>query len=232
MIVGGNGGIGLAMVKRLLNVYSYDFVFATYRGRQPELSDPRLTWVQMDASCERSVKKAMGEAQSLDWVINAVGFLHSDTQHPEKNILQVDSTLFHETMRANTLPTLLLAKYAFPLLQKSSQPKFAALSARIGSISDNQLGGWYSYRASKAALNMIIKTMSIEWQRTLINATVLALHPGTTDTQLSAPFQRNVPEGKLFSPERVAHDLVDVLERATPCQTGLLLAYDGTTISW
>lgn len=113
----------------------------------------------------------------------------------------------------NTLPSLLLAKYFTPKLKRSTAPKFATISAKVGSISDNQLGGWYSYRASKAALNMFLKTMSIEWQRMVKHGTVLSLHPGTTDTALSAPFQTNVPEGKLFTPERVAKDLLGLIEK-------------------
>lgn len=232
LVVAGNGGIGLAMVKHLLKEYPEDGVFATYRRNLPELSDPNLRWIQMDAASDDSVKNALGRIQSLDWVINAAGFLHSHDHSPEKNIQQIDSMYFVEAMNSNALPSLLLAKYAFPLLRKSHHPMFTTISAKVGSISDNRLGGWYSYRASKAALNMIIKTLSIEWGRTLPKATVLALHPGTTDTNLSEPFQRNVPEGKLFAPERVARDLIAVLESAEPSQSGQLLAYDGSVIPW
>ncbi|CCN46697.1 putative C factor cell-cell signaling protein [Vibrio nigripulchritudo MADA3029] len=232
MVVAGNGGIGLAMVRHLLDAYLNDGVFATYRREKPVITAKNLHWVNMDASDETSVKSVFDSIDDLDWLINAAGFLHSQSKLPEKNIQQTDSAFFLETMSANTLPTLLLAKHAYPLLRKSKQPKFASLSARVGSISDNRLGGWYSYRASKAALNMIIKNLSIEWSRTLPKATVLALHPGTTDTALSEPFQRNVPKGKLFTPERVAWDLINIVESAEPSQTGLFLAYDGSVIPW
>ena len=158
--------------------------------------------------------------------------LHTQEKGPEKNLSSLDADFFQQTITVNTLPSLLLAKYFTPKLKCSTAPKFATISAKVGSISDNQLGGWYSYRASKAALNMFLKTMSIEWQRMVKHGTVLSLHPGTTDTALSAPFQTNVPEGKLFTPERVAKDLLGLLEKATPQDSGAFWAYDGTLLPW
>ncbi|EKO3738305.1 SDR family NAD(P)-dependent oxidoreductase, partial [Vibrio metschnikovii] len=130
------------------------------------------------------------------------------------------------------LPTLLLAKYFSPLMKTSDAAKFVTISAKVGSISDNRLGGWYSYRASKAALNMLLKTLSIEWQRTIKRGVVLALHPGTTDTPLSKPFQANVPADKLLTPEQAAQYLVELIIQATLQQTGQFLAYNGERLPW
>ena len=135
-------------------------------------------------------------------------------------------------METNALPTLLIAKHFSANLKPSLNAKLAVVSARVGSISDNKLGGWYSYRSSKAALNMLIKGISIEWRRLLPKACALALHPGTTDSQLSAPFQANVAEGKLFSPEYVADCLINLIAQSTSEDSGTFLAYDGSVIPW
>ncbi|MEM9137970.1 MAG: SDR family NAD(P)-dependent oxidoreductase, partial [Cyanobacteria bacterium P01_F01_bin.42] len=122
------------------------------------------------------------------------------------------------------------AKHLQPLLKHKSRNVLAFVSAKVGSIEDNQLGGWYGYRASKAALNMLIKTTSIEYSRRSPQTLVLSLHPGTTDTDLSKPFQRNVPPGKLFPVERTVRQLVDVINGAE--QSGQFFSWDGSIIPW
>ncbi|ARP38148.1 SDR family oxidoreductase [Vibrio syngnathi] len=237
LVVGGSGGIGFAVVKHLLSELSrFDFldvhVDATYHSQQPELENSRLNWHKVDATDEADIKRLSSEFDQLDWLINCVGMLHTPELGPEKNLSSIDPEFFLKNISVNTLPSLLLAKHFTPILKASDNPKFAVVSAKVGSISDNRLGGWYSYRSSKAALNMFIKTMSIEWQRTLKKGTVLALHPGTTNTALSKPFQTNVPEGKLFESSYVAHQLVDIIRTATPDNSGDFYAYDGEQLSW
>lgn len=200
LIVGGNGGIGLAMVQQALVRFPQARVHATYRKHQPDWQHPNVAWHQVDVSQDEQVTAFSEQIEHVDWLVNCVGMLHTQDKGPEKNLSSLDADFFQQTIMVNTLPSLLLAKYFTPKLKRSTNPpKFATISAKVGSISDNHLGGWYSYRASKAALNMFLKTMSIEWRRMVKHGTVLALHPGTTDTALSAPFQANVPEGKLFS---------------------------------
>jgi NAD(P)-dependent dehydrogenase (short-subunit alcohol dehydrogenase family) len=109
---------------------------------------------------------------------------------------------------------------------------FASISARVGSIGDNRLGGWYAYRGAKAAQNMFTRTLAIEWARTRRNVICVALHPGTTDTELSRPFQANVPPEKLFAPGRTVHQLLEVIDRLTPADSGSFLAWDGSPIPW
>ena len=135
-------------------------------------------------------------------------------------------------MAINCLPTLLLAKYARNILKDSESGVFATVSARVGSISDNSLGGWYSYRASKAALNMTLKCLSIEWARNAKNVRVAAMHPGTTDSRLSKPFQVNVPQSKLFSPSKTAGLLVQQITQLHDYPSGRFIAYDGEEIPW
>jgi NAD(P)-dependent dehydrogenase (short-subunit alcohol dehydrogenase family) len=130
------------------------------------------------------------------------------------------------------LPSLLLAKHLHGKFRHGRPAIFATVSAKVGSIEDNRLGGWVSYRASKAALNMCLKTLAIEWQRTLPNVAVTALHPGTTDTALSRPFQRNVPREQLFTPKRSVSGLLNVLDNLKPSQTGQFFAFDGERLAW
>lgn len=232
LIVGGNGGIGLAIVKQVCIQFPNARVHATFRSTQPNWKNNNLTWSQLDARIDEQVAALANELGHLDWLINCVGMLHTANKGPEKSVNALDKDFFLDTITTNALPSLLLAKYFTPKLRLSQAPKFATISAKVGSISDNQLGGWYSYRASKAALNMLLKTLSIEWQRTVKRGTVLALHPGTTDTALSAPFQSNVPQGKLFSPQRVAKDLLNVIGKSSPESSGKFLAYDGSELPW
>ncbi|MEZ8649797.1 SDR family oxidoreductase [Vibrio splendidus] len=237
LVVGGSGGIGFAVVKHLLSELSrFDFldvhVDATYHSQQPELENSRLNWHKVDATNDADIEQLSKQFEKLDWLINCVGMLHTPDLGPEKNLSSIDPEFFLKNISVNTLPSLLLAKHFTPILRTSDNPKFAVVSAKVGSISDNRLGGWYSYRSSKAALNMFIKTMSIEWQRTIKKGTVLALHPGTTDTALSKPFQTNVPEGKLFESSYVAHQLVDIIRTATPDNSGHFYSYDGEQLSW
>ncbi len=192
----------------------------------------KVRWSQLDPTDASAVAQWMDQVGELDWLINCVGFLHDEEHGPEKSIRQFDAAHFHKSMAVNCLPTLLLGTHAQAALKASTAGIFATVSARVGSIEDNRLGGWYSYRASKAALNMALKCLSIEWQRTAKRIRVAALHPGTTDTALSEPFQQNVPEGKLFSADKTAAYLIERLDELHDYQSGRFIAYDGEEIPW
>lgn len=232
LIVGGNGGIGLAMVQEVIERFPHARVHATYHKQPPSWQHPHLIWYRTDVTQEEQVRALGEQLEQVDWLVNCVGMLHTEEKGPEKNLNALDAVFFQHVISVNTLPSLLLAKHFTPILKRSVAPKFVTISARVGSISDNRLGGWYSYRASKAALNMFLKTLSIEWQRMVKHGAVLALHPGTTDTALSAPFQANVRPEKLFTPQRVASDLVVLIEQATPEDSGAFWAYDGSVLPW
>ena len=163
-------------------------------------------------------------------VIVATGVLHGDGFAPERTLRQVDAGAMAHVLQVNSIGPALAAKHFLPLMPRQGRSLFAALSARVGSIGDNRLGGWMSYRASKAALNQLIRCFAIEMARTHRDAVVVGLHPGTVDTPLSRPFQANVPEGKLFGPDFSAAALLDVLDRLTPQESGGCFDWAGARI--
>ena len=245
LIIGGTGGIGQAMVRQLVqataNEKSSIKVFATYHRSVPDFEADNLHWLQMDVSDENSIKQAADDIKQqsthLDWVINCVGLLHTEKSQPEKALRQVETEFFLQNMQINALAGLLIAKHIRPLLAKAERSAdkpaiFATISARVGSISDNQLGGWYSYRMSKAALNMGMKNLSIEWGRSLKDVCIVVMQPGTVNTQLSAPFQGNVADGQLFSPAYSAECLLEVLSNMTAAQSGIFVDWAGESIPW
>lgn len=231
-IVGGSGGIGRGFIDNLLKQSDVSRIHATYCASEPRYSHPDVSWAQVDVTEESSVRAWCESLGEIDWLINAAGILHDTDNGPEKSVRRLDPGFFLKNMAVNALPTLLIAKYVQDKFKHGRPAVFASVSAKVGSIQDNRLGGWYSYRASKAALNMCIRTLAVEWERTLPNVTVAALHPGTTDSALSEPFQKNVPEGKLFSPEYSAACMIEVLRGITPTQSGQFWAYDGESLPW
>lgn len=258
LVLGGSGGIGRAIIDEISRRYPRANIFATWHHNKPKklVSDAisagqeEVQWFKSDISSESQVKDLSANIQNslrdisndssasgnfnitLDWIINAVGFLHANGQLPEKSLRQFDPGFFIKNISLNTLPTLILAKHFSALIRQCEAPVFATVSAKVGSIEDNGLGGWTSYRCSKAALNMALKNISLEWKRSIPKACVVALHPGTTDTELSLPFQSNVPVGKLFSRQKTAGYLVDVIETLTPEKTGKFFSWDKSEIPW
>jgi len=236
LVIGASGGIGAAVLTRMLADHSIERVFAVSRqAKNASADDARLHWLQCDHSDEAiatAVKTITEEGVALGRVVIATGTLHSATHQPEKAIDRIERAALEEVLSINTvLPTLWLSALT-PLLRKSPGVVVAVLSARVGSIGDNQLGGWYSYRASKAALNMILKSAAIELARRAPNVKLIAFHPGTTDTPLSEPFQARVAPEKLFTPEFVAEKLHALM--ATTCADGKLdyLDWAGKPVSW
>lgn len=242
LVVGASQGIGLGFVQQLLGDDRCARVFATYRhpetaaGLLALQAHPKLVCLPMEATDEGDVAqiaaKIQAQVERLDLVINCVGVLHSETLQPEKSLRQIDADKLLQYFQVNSIPAVLLAKHLQPLLKASDRSVFATISAKIGSIEDNRLGGWYGYRASKAALNMFLKTIAIEYSRKVPQVIVVALHPGTTDTRLSAPFQRNVPSEKLFSVERTVRQLLDILWGLEEKDTGSFFSWDGARLPW
>jgi NAD(P)-dependent dehydrogenase (short-subunit alcohol dehydrogenase family) len=185
-----------------------------------------------DASLESFAAVALERFRPLRLVICTAGLLHGGSLHPEKRLLQVNRENLRRSFELNAFGPLLLAKALEPALPRNLPLHFASLSARVGSITDNRHGGWYAYRAAKAAQNQLLRTLAIEWRRRLPLACVTALHPGTTATGLSEPFRSSVPPSGLFSPERAANQLLEVLRSRSAEQSGGFVAWDGQPIPW
>ncbi|MEP3224524.1 MAG: SDR family NAD(P)-dependent oxidoreductase [Parasphingorhabdus sp.] len=226
VVFGANGGIGKAMADMLEQEDEFDDIVRFSRTADSP--------VPVDLGSEDSIVAAAkwikDQRKSPNLIFIATGLLHKDDQSPEKSMRDLDAQWMQENYQINAIGPALIAKHFLPLMPKDNIIKFAALSARVGSVSDNRLGGWYGYRAAKAALNMIIRNLSIEWHRKNKRAIIVGLHPGTVDTDLSKPFQANVPPGKLFDSERAALQLLDVLDGLKPADNGKIFAWDGEEI--
>lgn len=232
IIIGASGGIGAAFVDVLAG--RCEHVFALSRKALTSHQD-NITALQMDFLDEAQVKataKSLREQGPFDLILVATGFLHNDTIGPEKSLSAITRETLETNMAINMMGPTLVMKHFLRLLPRGERGVFGVLSARVGSIEDNRLGGWYGYRASKAALNMALKTAAIEHTRKQKEHILLALHPGTVDTGLSKPFQANVPDGKLFTPEQSVGYLLDVIDKATPEMSGKLVAWDGAIVPY
>ncbi|MEY2926226.1 MAG: hypothetical protein RL367_703 [Pseudomonadota bacterium] len=174
----------------------------------------------------------IGKAGALDLIIVTTGLLHGGGIAPEKSWRALDPATMARVFALNTIGPALIAKHFLPLLARDRRSVFAVLSARVGSISDNRLGGWHSYRASKAALNMLVRNFALELATRNPNAIAVALHPGTVATRLSEPFQHGVAADRLFSPDVSAGHLLTVLDGLTVQDSGGLFAWDGTAIAF
>lgn len=236
-VIGASGGIGAEFVRQLSRNERVARIHALSRSGVAGLTDTACVRPgPIDITDEPSVRRAADVATRdgpLDAVIVATGILHrGDALRPEKSLRDVDAASMTAVLAANTLGPALVAKHFLPHMRRDVKTVFAALSARVGSINDNRLGGWVSYRSSKAALNMILKTLAIEHTRRFPKSIIVGLHPGTVDTGLSAPFQSRVPKGRLFTPEKAVGHLVRVIDSLAPSDSGNLLAWDGSTIEF
>jgi NAD(P)-dependent dehydrogenase (short-subunit alcohol dehydrogenase family) len=184
----------------------------------------------IDLRDEATIAAAAHSLGEVDLAIVATGLLHDSDLKPEKSWSSLQPSAMARAFEINTIGPALIAKHVLPLLPRDRRAVFAALSARVGSIGDNRLGGWHSYRASKAALNQLIRCFSIELASKRPLAICVGLHPGTVDTDLSKPYQAGVPKEKLFSPERSARQLLHVIDGLTPAQSGRVYDWSGLEI--
>jgi NAD(P)-dependent dehydrogenase (short-subunit alcohol dehydrogenase family) len=229
VVIGAGGGIGSALVEALAASGRYSRVHAL--SREPCQDSGAISGGFIDVTDEVSVREAAHRIGSpLDLAVIAVGILHEDGRMPEKAMRELDGSALARAFEVNTIGPALALKHFAPLLARDRRAVIAALSARVGSISDNRTGGWYGYRASKAALNMIVRTAAIEIARSRPLAVCVALHPGTVDSRLSLPFQRGVPSDRLFTPQRAAGQLIDVLAGLDAKVSGRHFAWDGSEI--
>ena len=233
VVFGAGGGIGRALVE-LLAAQGCHAVHAGARNL-PKGLPAEVQPFSFDLTSEESIAAALAAISGpLDLVLVATGVLQDEGLGlaPEKTWRALDPAAMARAFAINTIGPALIAKHALPRLRREGRAVFAALSARVGSIGDNRLGGWHSYRASKAALNQVVRTCAVELARTRPEAIAVALHPGTVATRLSAPFQRGVPAEQLFTPDESAAHLLRVIEGLTPADSGGFFAWDGAPIPY
>lgn len=229
-VFGASGGIGGAFVDLLAQDPRCAIVHAGSR-RPAGSTNAKVTPFAFDLTDPDSIADAAEQIGDVDMVIVATGILHGDGLLPEKTVRSLDPAAMAQVFAINAIGPALIARHLLPCLPRERRTLFAALSAKVGSISDNQLGGWYSYRASKAALNQLVRTLAVELSRTHPRCACVALHPGTVDTPLSRPFQTGVAADKLFSPLLAAQQLLSVLDGLSPDSSGGLIGWDGREIS-
>ena len=229
-VIGCTGAIGRAMSQQLRDKGWRVVGFSRTVGEREDS-------IHIDLTDEKSIREAAQQARKLiesgnkhpSLIVVTAGVLHDAGLRPEKALREITTEQLTQVFQVNSFgPTLVMAHF-LPLLPRKGRSVFAALSARVGSISDNRLGGWYSYRASKAALNMMIRCAAIELARKNKDALVVGLHPGTVDSALSKPFQGSAQ--KLFTPDQAAENLLAVLDGLTSAESGELFAWDGQRIA-
>ena len=231
VVIGASGGIGRALAQALAT--RPDVASVTALSRRPvEFLDAKIAVGRIDLLDERSIAAAAAACADLPprLVVCAAGLLHAGPIQPEKSLRELDPDRLARVLAVNTVGPALVIKHFAPLLPRQGKSVIALMSARVGSISDNRLGGWYAYRASKAALNQVVRTASIEVARRWREAVIVGLHPGTVETPLSAPFRANLSPEKLFTPAYAAGRLLAVIDGLGPGDSGKCFAWDGSEV--
>lgn len=221
LVIGATGAIGSAFVDALASHPHCHLIESLHRHSQPPIDFDR----------ESSIAEAaeqLAHKGPFNLIINATGILHTPDFMPEKNLVDLQYSQMLKTFQANACGPAMIIRHFFKLLDRE-RGVMAILSAKVGSIEDNRLGGWYSYRASKAALNMFIKNAAIEIKRSKPNAVLIALHPGTVNSRLSQPY-RGGQIGR--TPENAVKDMLAVIDTLTAANTGQFYAYNGGCLPW
>lgn len=235
-LIAGGGGIGAALIEALLQRPNIDRVFCLQRREQRLSDDPRYTALQFEATDPDSVEAACAvvaeEIDELHLVMNTVGLLHHDWVKPEKRLRDVSARALMELAAVNAFFLPILAQCVSGLLRHSNPALMGSLSARVGSITDNAMGGWYSYRASKAAHNMLLRTLAREWRISHKQLAVVALHPGTVKTSLSEPYTPTNYSKRVLSPQECADSLLQVMAGLQPEDSGSFYSWTGEQIPW
>jgi NAD(P)-dependent dehydrogenase (short-subunit alcohol dehydrogenase family) len=230
-VFGASGGIGQALCAGLAARGTQVIHAGSRRASAPQ--GDAIRPFAFDLRDEASIAAAAESmrADPPEWVIVATGVLTlPDGTGPERTYKRLDPATMAEVLALNTIGPALIAKHMLGIMPRGRPFTFAALSARVGSISDNRLGGWHSYRASKAALNMLLRNFALEMARTHPEGVVVGLHPGTVDSVLSQPFQSGLADGQLTAPDTAAANLLGVLAGLTPMQSGRVFDFRGDEI--
>lgn len=233
-MVGAEGAIGAALLAQLQAQPGFEKVMGYSRNGRPASGPGASAIGALDVCSENSIAEAAGVVSAaglpLRLFFNATGFLHGEGLMPEKTWRQIDPGHMARSFAVNAIGPALLLKHFLPLLARDGKAVFATMSAKVGSIGDNRLGGWYSYRASKAALNQIVRTAAVELARRQHESICVALHPGTVHSRLTAPFRKEALD--VSTPEAAAIRLLTVLDRLQSADNGGFLDYNGKTLPW
>ncbi|MFT6496800.1 MAG: SDR family NAD(P)-dependent oxidoreductase [Alphaproteobacteria bacterium] len=231
-VIGSSGGIGNALVSAMESTVNVKNII--HIARSNSKTSTKQNCLHIDLLDEETIINCSNKIseiyKDLDIIINASGFLHDNDHKPEKSYKMIDAAYLEKSFRVNTFGPFLLAKHFIPLLRKDRKSIFSCISARVGSIEDNQLGGWHSYRASKAALNMLLKNLSIELKYTNKHAICVGLHPGTVDTNLSKPFPKSRSHYNVFTPNESSQHLISVINKLEPKDSGNTYDWAGKRI--
>ena len=235
LIVGGEGGIGGAMINSLEGNKAGGVNYATSRRIKTSPQKTTTKWITLDLASKRSIHAATDQLKetcsTLDLVVFASGYLHGENGNPEKTIKDIESSSMIHSYLVNTIGPIIFFQNCLPLIKSAKRPLVIFLSAQVGSIEDNRTGGWYSYRMAKAALNMAVKSLALECSRMQNQPTVVAVHPGTTTTKLSQPFLKHrkvTPRG----PIDTASAILELAQEITPADSGKFFKTSGETIPW
>jgi len=238
ILIGANSAIAKSLAQEIITEHNTQLIVISRNTQfyQQDLFENTKV-IQVNNYHESQIISALDtikreEAPEIGQVFICHGLLHNENCQPEKRLEDFSERQFIEILSANTITPMLWLKHLTPLLSESSHCKVVIFTARVGSISDNKLGGWYSYRASKAAMNMLIKSTAIELARRAKNIKLISFHPGTTDTPLSQPFQKNVPKGKLFSSDFVSKQLLKIIESLDIDGEASFIDWQGKPITW
>ena len=218
LVIGSNGTIGRALFEQLAQTH-----------RVSTLSRQQTDYTELSLQEHFRELSALGD---FDRIVCCVGVLHDTSVSPEKNLQQVSAAALQHYFQINSIIPMLCLKVFHPLLSRQNASVFTCLSAMVGSIGDNRLGGWYGYRSSKAALNMLVKTTAIEITRTNKNARIIAVHPGTTVSELSAPFAANVAQDNYYTPQQSATRIIKIMDRLRAEDSGKFFNWNGDTLPW
>ena len=232
IIFGASGGIGSALLSNLRKNKQFSTIYAITR-KPMNFEGDKISNQTCDLEDETSIQELVASLPTMDLAIIATGILAGDNGlMPEKNMQQINGDNLQKIFQINTVLPSLIAKHLLPRMTKDNKSIFAVLSARVGSITDNRQGGWYAYRTSKAALNMMMRNFSIEMARKNKQLVISMLQPGTVATTLAAPFSKNVPADHIFSPDYSANCLLTVLDSLTASDTGKFYDWAGKEIPW
>ncbi len=228
LIIGGSSQIAQAIAAQCHQQGAQVSIIS----RQPAPQCSPYLWqhdaLQSEDSCQHSVEQALQQQPDTVFICN--GVLHDSSGMPEKTIRQLRSEQLLQRMHSNVVIPAQYLRALFRYLSRRAEVRVLVLSAKVGSISDNRLGGWYSYRMSKAALNMLVKNFSLEVSRLNPSACIVTVHPGTTDTPLSEPFQSNLAPGQLQTAAQTAQRLLKVRDGLRPEVSGALLHWHGSVL--